>query len=142
MGLIVIADTAPADEALVRSLGPDHLVARGESFASAVRALAPDGADALADVAVQRSAVTDAVRDGGTFFDVRGWEGDGLRGIEFVRVMVVLEYRSFDKLEQLRHAVERGQLTPWAAAVLPASRAAEAPERLKAGETRAPFVPT
>lgn len=86
--------------------------------------------------------MTDAVRDGGTFFDVRGWEGNGLRGIEFVRVMVFSEYRSFDELEQLGHAVESGTLTPWAAEALPASRAAEAPERLEAGETRAPFVPT
>lgn len=139
-GLTVIADAAPADEALVRSLGPSHVVARGAGFAAAVRAIVPDGVDALADAALQRSAVVDAVRDGGTFFDVRGWEGDGSRGIEFVRVMVFSEYRSFDKLEQLRHAVESGTLTPRVAEVLPAERAAEAHERLEAGGTRGRFV--
>ena len=141
-GLTVIAYAAPADEALVRSLGPDHVVPRGASFASVVRELVPDGVDALADAAVQRDEVVDAVRDGGVFFDVRGWQGNGARGIEFVQVMVFSEYRSFDKLEQLRHAVESGTLTPRVAEVLPAARAVEAHERLEAGGTRGRFVLT
>ncbi|MGL3198235.1 MULTISPECIES: alcohol dehydrogenase catalytic domain-containing protein [Curtobacterium] len=141
-GLTVIADAAPADEALVRSLGPSHVVARGAGFAAAVRELVPEGVDALADAAVQRSEVVDAVRDGGVFLDVRGWEGDGARGIRFEQIMVFSEYRSFDKLEQLRHAVESGTVTPRVAEVLPASRAGEAHERLEAGGTRGRFVLT
>lgn len=141
-GLTVIADAAPADEALVRSLGPTHIVARGSSFAVAVREFVPDGVDALADAAVQRSEVVDAVRDGGVFLDVRGWEGNGARDIRFEQVMVFSEYRSFDKLEQLRHAVESGTMTPRVAEVLPAERAAEAHERLEAGGTRGRFVLT
>ncbi len=141
-GLTVIADAAPADEALVRSLGPAHIVPRGDGFAAAVRALVPDGVDALADAAVQRGVVVDAVRDGGVFLDVRGWSGDGSRGIRFEQVAVFSEYRSFDKLEQLRHAVEGGTLVPRVAEVLPASRAAEAHERLEAGGTRGRFVLT
>lgn len=141
-GLTVIADAAPADEALVRSLGPAHIVPRGSSFVSAVRELVPDGADALADAAVQRSSVVDAVRDGGVLLDVRGWSGDGSRGIRFEQVAVFSEYRSFDKLEQLRHAVEGGTLVPRVAEVLPASRAGEAHERLEAGGTRGRFVLT
>jgi len=141
-GLTVIADAAPADEALVRSLGPAHIVERGDGFAAAVRALVPDGVDALADAAVQRAPVVDAVRDGGVFLDVRGWEGDGARGIRFEQIAVFAEYRSFDKLEQLRHAVESGTVTPRVAEVLPASRAGEAHERLEAGGTRGRFVLT
>lgn len=141
-GLTVIADAAPADEALVRSLGPSHIVARGSSFAAAVRELVPDGVDALADAAVQRASVVDAVRDGGAFLDVRGWEGNGARGIRFEQIAVFAEYRSFDKLEQLRHAVESGTVTPRVAEVLPASRAGEAHERLEAGGTRGRFVLT
>ncbi|KTR02505.1 NADP-dependent oxidoreductase, partial [Curtobacterium citreum] len=64
-GITVIADAAPKDEELVRSLGPDHVVPRGDGFAAAVRGIVPDGADALADAAVQREEVVDAVRDGG-----------------------------------------------------------------------------
>ncbi|RPE75709.1 NADPH:quinone reductase-like Zn-dependent oxidoreductase [Curtobacterium sp. PhB137] len=141
-GLTVIADAAPADEALVRSLGPAHIVPRGDGFAAAVRALVPDGVDALADAAVQRGVVVDAVRDGGVFLDVRGWSGDGSRGIRFEQVAVFSEYRSFDKLEQLRHAVEGGTVAPRVAEVLPASRAGEAHERLEAGGTRGRFVLT
>ncbi|MBF4605350.1 NADP-dependent oxidoreductase [Curtobacterium sp. VKM Ac-2884] len=141
-GLNVIADAAPADEALVRSLGPAHIVPRGDGFAAAVRALVPDGVDALADGAVQRGVAVDAVRDGGVFLDVRGWSGDGSRGIRFEQVAVFSEYRSFDKLEQLRHAVEGGTVVPRVAEVLPAARAGEAHERLEAGGTRGRFVLT
>jgi len=141
-GITVIADAAPKDEELVRSLGPDHVVPRGDGFAAAVRGIVPDGADALADAAVQREEVVDAVRDGGVFADVRGWEGNGARGIRFERIMVFSEYTSFDLLEELRQAVEAGVLTPRVAEVLPAARAGEAHERLAAGGTRGRFVLT
>lgn len=141
-GITVIADAAPKDEELVRSLGPDHVVPRGDGFAAAVRGIVPDGADALADAAVQREEVVDAVRDGGVFADVRGWEGNGARGIRFERIMVFGEYTSFDLLEELRQVVEDGVLTPRVAEVLPAARAGEAHERLAAGGTRGRFVLT
>ncbi|MGW8432613.1 NADP-dependent oxidoreductase [Curtobacterium citreum] len=141
-GITVIADAAPKDEELVRSLGPDHVVPRGDGFAAAVRGIVPDGADALADAAVQREEVVDAVRDGGVFADVRGWEGNGARGIRFERIMVFSEYTSFDLLEELRQAVEAGVLTPRVAEVLLAARAGEAHERLAAGGTRGRFVLT
>lgn len=141
-GITVIADAAPKDEELVRSLGPDHVVPRGVGLAAAVRGIVPDGADALADAAVQREEVVDAVRDGGVFADVRGWEGNGARGIRFERIMVFSEYTSFDLLEELRQAVEAGVLTPRVAEVLPAARAGEAHERLAAGGTRGRFVLT
>ncbi|MBF4591608.1 NADP-dependent oxidoreductase [Curtobacterium sp. VKM Ac-1395] len=136
----VIADAAPADEAVVRALGPDHIVPRGAGFADAVRSIPRGGVDALADASVQQAEVVDAVKDGGVFFSVRGCEGNGARDIRFDKIMVSEEYRSFDKLEQLRHAVEGGTVTPRVAEVLPASRAAEAHERLEAGGTRGRFV--
>lgn len=141
-GLTVVADSSEQDEPLVRSLGPDHVVRRGDSFADAVRAIVPGGADALFDCAVQRDVVVPALRDGGVFVDVRGWEGNGAAGIRFERVFVFSEYRSFDKLERLRHAVEGGTIVPRVAEVLPAARATEAHERLEAGGTRGRFVLT
>ncbi|MFS2073954.1 zinc-binding dehydrogenase, partial [Curtobacterium sp. CT11-133] len=62
--------------------------------------------------------------------------------IRFEQIAVFAEYRSFEKLEQLRHAVESGTVTPRVAEVLPASRAGEAHERLEAGGTRGRFVLT
>jgi NADPH2:quinone reductase len=141
-GITVIADTSEKDEALVHSLGADHVVARGDGFADAVRAIVPEGVDALADCAVQRDVVVPALRDGGVFIDVRGWKGNGAEGIRFEEVFVFNEYRSFDKLEHLRHAVEGGTIVPRVAEVLPASRATEAHERLEAGGTRGRFVLT
>lgn len=141
-GLTVIADAAEKDEPLVRSLGPDHIVPRGDGFADAVKQIVPAGADAVADCAVQRDVVVPAVRDGGVFIDVRGWEGNGAQGVRFERVFVFLEYRSFDKLERLRHGVEGGTIVPRVAEVLPAERAGDAHERLEAGGTRGRFVLT
>ncbi len=134
-GITVIADAAPKDEDLVRSLGPDHMCA-GATGSQRPWGIVHGGVDALADAAVQRDEVVDAVRDGGFFADVRGWEGNGARGIRFERIMVFSEYTSFDLLEELRQAVEDGVLTPRVAEVLPATRAAEAHERLAAGGTR------
>ncbi|PZE36471.1 NADP-dependent oxidoreductase [Curtobacterium sp. MCPF17_031] len=141
-GITVIADTSEQDEVLVHSLGADHVVPRGDAFADAVRAIVPEGADALADCAVQRDVVVPALRHGGVFLDVRGWQGNGTDGIRFEQVMVFREYRSFDKLERLRHAVEGGTIVPRVAEVLPAARAAEAHQRLEAGGTRGRFVLT
>jgi len=126
----------------VHSLGADHVVPRGDGFAEAVRAIVPDGVDALADCAVQRDVVVPALRDGGVFIDVRGWKGNGAEGVRFTQVFVFNEYRSFEKLEHLRHAVEGGTIVPRVAEVLPASRATEAHERLEAGGTRGRFVLT
>ncbi|PZE80247.1 NADP-dependent oxidoreductase [Curtobacterium sp. MCBD17_032] len=141
-GITVIADSSEKDQPLVRSLGPDHVVPRGDEFAASVRAIAPEGVDALFDCALQREGVVPALRDGGAFVDVRGWEGNGAPGIRFERVFVFSEYRSFDKLERLRHGVEGGTIVPRVAEVLPAERAPEAHERLEAGGTRGRFVLT
>lgn len=141
-GLTVIADSSETDESLVRSLGPDHIVPRGDGFADSIKQIVPDGADAVADCAVQRDVVVPAVRNGGVFIDVRGWEGNGAAGVRFERVFVFAEYRSFDKLERLRHGVEGGTIVPRVAEVLPAERAGEAHERLEAGGVRGRFVLT
>ncbi|WIB16628.1 NADP-dependent oxidoreductase [Curtobacterium sp. MCPF17_050] len=141
-GITVIADSSEKDQALVRSLGPDHIVPRGDDFAASVRAVVPEGVDALFDCALQRDTVVPAIREGGVFVDVRGWEGNGAPGIRFERVSVFSEYRSFDKLERLRHGVESGTIVPRVAEVLPAERAPEAHERLEAGGTRGRFVLT
>ncbi|MDO8595712.1 MAG: NADP-dependent oxidoreductase, partial [Sulfuricaulis sp.] len=52
-GLYVIADASSADEALVRSLGADVVVPRGDDIAAQIRKIAPNGVDGLADGSVQ-----------------------------------------------------------------------------------------
>ncbi|MFB4263177.1 alcohol dehydrogenase catalytic domain-containing protein [Nonomuraea sp. GTA35] len=66
-GLTVVADAAPADEALVRRLGAADVVTRGPDVAARLRDRYPDGVDAVADTALIGPRLLDAVRDGGTY---------------------------------------------------------------------------
>ena len=76
-GLTVIADASEADKELVVSLGADIVVARGDDVADRIRQQFPEGVDGLADGAVLNERVVSAVRDGGAFTAVRGYEGTG-----------------------------------------------------------------
>ncbi|WP_150242306.1 NADP-dependent oxidoreductase [Nocardiopsis quinghaiensis] len=142
-GLRVVADAAPKDEALVKELGADAVVARGDDVAQRVREMVPGGADALVDGAVQNELVLDAVRDGGGVATVRGYTGTEQareRGLSFHPVMVVDYLRERDKLDRLRRQVEEGVLTPRVARALPAGQAAEAHRLLEAGGVRGRLV--
>jgi len=141
-GLIVIADAAPKDRALVESLGPDHVIDRGDDLAARIRAVFPDGVDAVADTALLHEQVVPALRDGGVFASLRRWQGEPIRGIHYRPVWVYDEYRSPAKLDALRQAVEDGALTPRLAGVLPAENAAQAHRRLEAGGARGRTVLT
>lgn len=139
-GLRVIADASPADEALVRSLGADVVVPRGDDIAARIRAVAPEGVDGLADGAVQQELAIGAVRDGGGFASVRGWRGNEERGITFHRTWVGSYDHRPDLLDRLRQQVEDGQLTLRVAATYPVEQAAEAHRRFQAGGTRGRLV--
>lgn len=135
-GLRVIADASSADEQLVRDLGADVVVPRGDDIAARIRAAVPDGVDGLADGAVQNELAVGAVRDGGGFASVRGWGGTAERGITFHRTMVRGYDRRADLLDRLRQQTEEGAITLRVAATYEAERAAEAHRRLEAGGTR------
>ena len=148
VGLRVIADAAPKDKQLVRSLGADLIVARGDDVASRFRALAPDGLDALVDAALLGvTKLAPAVRDGGRFARVRrdgdagveAWHDPG-RGITRVQAWVPDQAGDHDKLEQLRKLAESGTLTPRVDRVFPAEQAAQAHRTLEAGGTRGRIV--
>ncbi|MEX2626438.1 MAG: NADP-dependent oxidoreductase, partial [Ilumatobacteraceae bacterium] len=110
-GLTVIADAAPADEELVRSLGADHVVPRGDDVADHIRSVAPDGVDALADGSVQNELLLPAVRDGGGFATVRGFRYDAPRGITIHEVWVRDYLERWEALDRLRALAEAGQIT-------------------------------
>jgi NADPH:quinone reductase len=135
-GLRVIADASAADAQLVRDLGADIVVRRGDDIAVQIRAVAPDGVDGLADGAVQNELAVGAVRDGGAFASVRGWAGNAERGITFHRTMVRNYDHRSDLLDQLRKQAEAGLVTLRVAATYPMEQAAEAHRRLEAGGTR------
>ena len=134
-GLRVIADAAPADEALVRGLGADIVVPRSDDIAAQIRKAVPDGVDGLADGSFQSGVAAGAVRDGGCFVSVRGWAGDE-RGITFHKTSVREYNHRADLLDRLRQQVEAGQMSLRVAATYPAAQAADAHRRLEAKGTR------
>jgi NADPH:quinone reductase-like Zn-dependent oxidoreductase len=135
-GLRVIADASETDEQLVKDLGADIVVRRGDDIATRIREIVPDGVDSLADGAVQMHLATGAVGDGGKFVSVRGWQGNDERGITFYATSVRNYDHRADLLNRLRQQTEDGQITLRVAASYPPEEAAEAHRRLEAGGTR------
>ena len=141
-GLTVVADASEADEELVRELGADVVVRRGDDVAARVRELYPDGVDGLADGSVQDAAVLPAVKDGGAVATVRGYRGDGRRGLRVFPVLVRQYAEEADALDRLREQVEKGELALRVAQTFPAADGAEAHRRLEAGGVRGRLVLT
>jgi NADPH:quinone reductase-like Zn-dependent oxidoreductase len=140
-GLRVIADASPVDEALVRSLGADVVVRRGDDVAERIRAAVPGGVDGLSDGSVQKDLVLPAVRDGGVVSVVRGWDdAPQVRGITIKPVWVREYATARDKLDRLRQQAEEGAVTLRVARVLPKEQAGEAHRILQAGGTRGRLV--
>lgn len=138
-GLTVIADASSGDAALVRALGADIVVPRGDDVAAQIRKIVPSGVDGLADGSFQSGMAVGAVRDGGAFASVRGWSGNE-RGITFHKTSVRDYNHRADLLDGLRRQVEDGTVTLRVAATLPAEQAAEAHRRLEAKGTRGRLV--
>ena len=138
-GLRVIADASSTDEQLVRSLGADIVVPRGDDIAAQIRKVAPAGVDGLADGSFQSALAVGAVRDGGGFASVRGWSGEE-RGITFHKTSVRGYDRRADLLDRLRQQVEDGLITLRVAATYSPEQAADAHRRLEAKGTRGRLV--
>ena len=139
-GLTVVADASQADERLVRELGADVVVRRGDDVAERIRERYPDGVDGLADGAVQDDLVLPAVRDGGRVATVRGYRGDGRRGVECIPVLVRRAAEDRERLDRLRQQAEDGVVTLRVAGTFPAEQAAEAHRLLARGGVRGRLV--
>jgi NADPH:quinone reductase-like Zn-dependent oxidoreductase len=135
-GLTVIADAAPADEALVRGLGADVVVPRGEGSAAAIRDAFPDGVDAVLDAALLGPAILPAVRDGGMLAAVRPFAGETERDIEIKLVLVSSYATNQAALRELGARAGAGELTLRVAETFPPERAADAHRKLAAGGVR------
>ena len=141
-GLTVVADSSEADEDLVRTLGADLVVRRGDDVAARIREHFPLGVDGLADGAVQDALVLPAVRDGGAMATVRGYRGDGERGVRMYPTLVRRVAQDRPALDRLRRQAEDGVLTLRVAATFPAEQAAEAHRQLEKGGVRGRLVLT
>jgi NADPH:quinone reductase-like Zn-dependent oxidoreductase len=141
-GLTVVADAAEADEPLVRELGADVVVRRGDDVADRIRERFPDGVDGLADGAVQDALVLPAVRDGGRVATVRGYRGDGTDRVTVIPVLVRRVAEDRAALDRLREQAEQGVLTLRVNRTFPAEEAAEAHRLLARGGVRGRLVLT
>jgi NADPH2:quinone reductase len=141
-GLTVVADASEADEDLVRGLGADIVVRRGDDVAARIREHFPEGVDGLADGSVQDALVLPAVRDGGAVATVRGYRGDGQRGLRVLPNRVSRAAQDRPALDRLRQQVEDGVLTLRVARSFPAEQAAEAHRALERGGVRGRLVLT
>ena len=139
-GARVIADAKPADEELVRGFGADEIIPRSDDFAGAVRAIAPDGVDAVFDTALLNGDALGAIRDGGGLVVVRGWQPDGgaapERGIKLVRVMVASALQRTDWLSELQRLATEGTLVLRVAGTFAPEEAGEAHRLMEAGGLR------
>jgi NADPH:quinone reductase-like Zn-dependent oxidoreductase len=108
--------------------------------ASRIREHFPSGVDGLADGAVLNERAIPAVRDGGAFTAVRGFQGAPQRGIRFSNTLVRTYDGHFEKLDRLRQLVEAGTISLRVAGTYPCERAADAHRRLEARGTRGRLV--
>jgi NADPH:quinone reductase-like Zn-dependent oxidoreductase len=139
-GLVVVADAAPADEELVRSLGADHVAARGADYAANVRALFPDGVDGLIDAANLSVAADHAIRDGGRLALVKARDTEAGRGITQNWVYVTGSAGRTELLTRLRDLVASGAITVRVAGTFDKTEAAAAHRALEAGGTRGRLI--
>lgn len=139
-GLRVVADAKDGEEDLVRELGADIVVRRGDDVAANIRAAVPEGVDGLADGAVQIDKTLDAIKDGGTLATIRGWDGPAERDISVHPIWVFAAIGHTDKLDRLRQQAEDGTLTLRVATTFPAEQAAAAHKLLAGGGVRGRIV--
>ena len=139
-GLIVIADSNESDIELLRELGVDHIIPRGENIAKKIKEVFPNGVDGIADGALLNEKAIDAVKDNGSFTSVRGFKGEPQRNINFTATWVSEYDCNFEKLDELRQQVEDGLLTLRVADTVSPENASEAHKRLDGGGTRGRMV--
>ena len=139
-GLMVIADAADSDRELLKALGADIVVSRGDGFADKIREHFPQGVDGLADGALLNARAVDAVKDGGSFTAIRRFKGEGQRDIKFTATWVTGYDGAYEKLDLLREQVEGGVLTLRVAGSVSPEDAGLAHQRLEQGGTRGRMV--
>ena len=136
-GLRVIADAKPSEVDLVRGYGADSVVARGDSFGDAVRAVEPNGVDALLDTAVLLEKAFPAIRNGGIYIPVRGWTGPPAeRDIQIKPVFVSKVVARTDWLEELRDLVSSGAIELRVTGEYPPEQIVEAQRVITGGGVR------
>jgi NADPH:quinone reductase-like Zn-dependent oxidoreductase len=135
-GLNVIATASSRDKEAVLGFGATTFLDRADDVVATVRALYPDGVDAVLDAAVVGAPILGAVRDGGKFAAVRLFDGETERDITVIQVRVSEYAENRDALDALGRQAEAGTLSLRVAETFTPENAATAHERLSAGGVR------
>jgi NADPH:quinone reductase-like Zn-dependent oxidoreductase len=141
-GLRVIGDAHPADAELVKSLGADIVVERGQAVAAGIRRAVPEGVDAVVDAALVGPPMLAAIRDGGQLIAVRPFPGESQRGITITPILVTEYAHDAARLAELARLVADGKVTLRVARETAAEDAGQAHRQLEAGGTRGRLVLT
>ena len=139
-GLRVIAVASASDEALLKKMGAETVVPRGDDAASRIRELVPEGVDGVIDAALLGTSILPAIRDGGGMAVVRGFQGETERDIAIHPVQVSRYVENQTALAGLGDLVAQGKLTLRVAGTFPPERTSEAHEKLAAGGVRGRLV--
>jgi NADPH:quinone reductase-like Zn-dependent oxidoreductase len=139
-GLRVIAVASASDESMLKKMGSETVVPRGDDAAQRIRALVPEGVDGVIDAALLGMSILPAIRDGGGMAVVRGFQGETERGITIHQVQVSRYAENQAALAGLGDLVSQGKVTLRVAETFPPERAAEAHEKLAAGGVRGRLV--
>ncbi|MFC4147250.1 NADP-dependent oxidoreductase [Micromonospora mangrovi] len=139
-GAHVIAVASRGDEEYVASLGAKTVLHRDGDLSAAIRALFPDGVDAVLDAAPAGPTLISGVRDGGTFVAVLDATLPAAeRGTRTVKVSVQPDA---DRLAALLAALANGRLASRVADTVPLSDAPSAHRRAAEGGVRGKLVLT
>ena len=84
--------------------------------------------DELDKIGTAEELIIPAVRDGGAFTSVRGFQGEPQCEMRFSRTFVMNYDGKFDKLDRLRQQVENGTLSLWLAATYSKEQASAGPQ--------------
>lgn len=141
-GITVVADAKDADRDLLRRLGAYHVVSRGPQMAGAVRALYPDGVDALVDGALLGDEAACLVRTGGAIASVRNAQAFATPGRIVRHVGAMEQIKNTAGLADLAEQARQGVITPRVARRLPMAEAAEAHRIVDQGGLRGRVVLT
>lgn len=143
-GLMVVANAAPEDADLVRSLGAKVVLPRDKGMAEAFSAQFPDGADALIDGALIGVQVSKLVRNGGAAIALRSSHPIKDARLRCETVMVTNGMSRPELLQATADHIASGVLRPRIApgGVFPFAQAAAAHEMAETAKVRGRIVLT
>jgi NADPH:quinone reductase-like Zn-dependent oxidoreductase len=139
-GLRVVAVASPGDEAMLRQMGAELFVPSGDDAMQRIRDLVPGGVDGMIDAAVLNKPAFAAIKDGGGYATVRGYDGESERRITIHNVRAADYNQNTAALDGLAKLVADGKLTLRVAETYPPERTGEAQDRLMGGGVRGRLV--